>query len=205
MTVVALIIAVPRGLRRLACVVRFGSGRNKFVQLLIRSRNSSGRFVRSLILSSSSILLATLEADWTTEAGGSQVSYKYSLLINIDKTQVMASNSTACCIHIQNEQLEQVDMFPYLGSLITEEGECTTKFRTRLNKGQMIRASLQNLIESMRISCTISIYYRLKLKKVTWQWPRHFQGQFVVCRLGLALINMHAKFEVSSLNRSGDI
>ena len=25
--------------------VRFGSGRNKFVQLLIRSRNSSGRFV----------------------------------------------------------------------------------------------------------------------------------------------------------------
>ena len=63
MTVVALIIAVPRGLRRLACVVRFGSGRNKFVQLLIRSRNSSGRFVRSLILSSSSILLATLEAD----------------------------------------------------------------------------------------------------------------------------------------------
>jgi len=29
-------------------VVRFGSGRNKFVQLLIRSQNSSGRFVRSL-------------------------------------------------------------------------------------------------------------------------------------------------------------
>jgi len=40
--------------RRLApiCVcglVRFGFGRNKFVQLLIRSRNSSNRFVRSLI------------------------------------------------------------------------------------------------------------------------------------------------------------
>jgi len=62
MTVVALIIAVPAsdsladrhgGLRRLAriCVcgsVWFGSGRNKFVQLLIRSRNSSGRFVQSL-------------------------------------------------------------------------------------------------------------------------------------------------------------
>ena len=29
--------------------VWFGSGRNKFVQLLIRSRNSSGRFVRSLM------------------------------------------------------------------------------------------------------------------------------------------------------------
>jgi len=31
--------------------VRFGSGWNKFVQLLIRSRNSSGRFVRSLLVS----------------------------------------------------------------------------------------------------------------------------------------------------------
>ena len=38
-------------------------------------------------------------------------------------------------ILIQNEQLEQVDTFPYLGSLITEDGECTTEFRTRLMSG----------------------------------------------------------------------
>jgi len=37
-------------------------------------------------------------------------------------------------ILIQNEQLEQVDTFPFLGSLITEDGECMTKFRTRLNR-----------------------------------------------------------------------
>jgi len=37
---------------------------------------------------------------------------------------------------IQNEQLAQVNTFPYVpfGSLITEDGECTTEFRTRLNK-----------------------------------------------------------------------
>ena len=55
------------------------------------------------------ILLATLEAerqelvdclDW--------VSHRYSLLINIDKTKVMASDGTGCCILIQNEQLAQV-------------------------------------------------------------------------------------------------
>ena len=40
---------VVGGQRGSACVVRFGSGQNKFVQLLIRSRNSSGRFVRSLL------------------------------------------------------------------------------------------------------------------------------------------------------------
>jgi len=33
-------------------------------------------------------------------------------------------------------------------------------------------------------------------------WPRPFQGQFVVRWLGLAMINVHTKFEVSSLSRS---
>ena len=35
----------------------------------------------------------------------------------------MASDGIACRLLIQNEQLEQVDTFPYLGSLITEDGE----------------------------------------------------------------------------------
>jgi len=31
-----------------------------------------------------------------------------------------------------------VDTFPYLGSLVTEDDECTTEFRTRLNSEQAI-------------------------------------------------------------------
>ena len=69
----------------------------------------------------------------------------YSLLINIDKTKVMASDDIACRILIQNEQLAQVNTFSYiLGSLITEDGECTTEFRTRLSRGQAIGSSLQS-------------------------------------------------------------
>ena len=64
-------------------------------------------------------------------------------VINVDKTKVMASDGIAYRILIQNELLKQVDTFPYLGSLITKDGECTTEFRTRLNRGQAIRASLQ--------------------------------------------------------------
>ena len=58
-----------------------------------------------------------------------RVSRKYSLLISVDKTKtkVMASDSIVCHILIQNELLEQVDTFPYLGSVITEDGECTTE------------------------------------------------------------------------------
>jgi len=48
---------------------------------------------------------------------------KYSLLINVNKTKVVASNGIACRVLNQNELLEQVDTFPYLGSLITEDGE----------------------------------------------------------------------------------
>jgi len=60
----------------------------------------------------------------------------------------MASDGTACRILIQNELLEQVDTFPYLESLITEDGECTTEFCTRLNRGQAIGASLQKIWKS---------------------------------------------------------
>jgi len=66
------------------------------------------------------ILLPTLEAELQK-----LVDCKYSQLINANKTNVMASNGIACHILIQNEQLEQVDTFPYLGYLITEDGECT--------------------------------------------------------------------------------
>jgi len=63
-----------------------------------------------------------------------RVSRKYSLHINVDKTKVMATDCIACRLLIQNEQLEQADTFPYLGSVITEDGEFTTEFRTRLNR-----------------------------------------------------------------------
>jgi len=39
-------------------------------------------------------------------------------------------------------------VFPYLGSLITEDGERTTEFSTRLNRGRAIRASLQKIEKS---------------------------------------------------------
>jgi len=75
----------------------------------------------------------------------------------------MASNGIACRILIQNEQLEQVDTFPYL---ITEDGECTTEFRTRLNRGQAIGASLQKIWKSH----SIPISTKIRLTKAL-VWP----------------------------------
>jgi len=84
------------------------------------------------------ILLATSEAELQELVDRlDRVSCKYILLINVDKTKVMARDGIVCCILIQSEQLEQVNTFPYLGILITEDGECVTEFRTRLNRGQV--------------------------------------------------------------------
>ena len=95
-----------------------------------------------------------------------RVSRKYSQPINVDKTKVMASDGIACCILIQNEQLEQVNTFPYVGYLITEDGECTAVFCTRLNRGQAIGASLQKIWNRH----TIPISTKIQLMKAL-VWP----------------------------------
>jgi len=77
----------------------------------------------------------------------------------------MASDGIACRILFQNELLQQMDTFPYRGSLITEDGECTSEFRTRLNRGQAIGASLRKIWKSHSIP--ISTKIRL-MKALVW-------------------------------------
>jgi len=55
------------------------------------------------------ILLATTEAELQELVDHlDRVSREYSLLINVDRTKVMASDGIACCILIQNEQLTEL-------------------------------------------------------------------------------------------------
>ena len=104
------------------------------------------------------ILLATSEAELQELVDRlDRVNRENRLLINVDKTKAIASDGIACRVLIQNEQLEQMDTFPYLGSLITKDRECTTEFRTRLNRGQAIRASLQKIWESHSIPISTKI------------------------------------------------
>jgi len=79
-----------------------------------------GRVVTNFRYTDDIIMLATSEAELQELVDRlDRVSHKYSLLINVDKTTVVASDGIACLILIQYENLEQVDMFSYLGSLIT--------------------------------------------------------------------------------------
>jgi len=117
-----------------------------------------GRTITNLCYADDIILLATSEAELQELVDHlDRVSRRYSLLINVDKTKIMVSNGIAGHIRIQNEQLAQVNTFPYLGSLITEDGECTTEFCTRLSRGQTVGASLQKIWKSHSIPISTKI------------------------------------------------
>jgi len=122
--------------------------------------------ITNLRYADNSILLATSEVELQELLDRiDRVSCRFSLPINIDKTKVMTSDSIACRILIQNEQLAQVNTFPYLGSVIKENSESTTEFRTRLSRGQTIGASLQKIWKSRSIP--ISPKTRL-MKALVW-------------------------------------
>jgi len=108
-----------------------------------------GRRVTNLRYADDIILLANSEVELQDLVDRlDRVSQKYSLLINVEKTKVMASDGAPCNINIQGAQVEQVDTFPYLGSLITEDAECSKDIRARLSKGQAVRASLKKIWKS---------------------------------------------------------
>jgi len=67
-----------------------------------------GQMVTNFRYADGHILLATSEAELQEFVDHlNRVSREYSLLINVDKTKVMVSNSIACRMLVQNEQLEQ--------------------------------------------------------------------------------------------------
>jgi len=68
---------------------------------------------------------------------------RYSPLTNIDKTKVLATGTITCHIcTIDGSTQEQIDAFPYLGSLITLDTECSKEIRSRLAKGHSIVTTL---------------------------------------------------------------
>jgi len=84
-------------------------------------------------------LLATSEA-WTTGAGGSPRPSQLQIQPTHQRRRDQGNGERRHSVqHTHSEwTTEQVDTFPYLGSLISEDGECTTEVRTRLNRGQAI-------------------------------------------------------------------
>ena len=59
---------------------------------------------------------------------------KYGMEINIDKSHVMrvSRSNESLQINVNNRELNEVDHFMYLGSVLTRDGYCTRKIKMRL-------------------------------------------------------------------------
>ena len=74
-----------------------------------------------------------------------RIGKKYGMQINIGKTKVMTTTETKCTIKINQEELEQVDRFTYLGSTINEDSDCGAEIRVRLAKGYAVATDLKKI------------------------------------------------------------
>ena len=74
-----------------------------------------------------------------------------SLKLNIQKTKITASGSITSC-EIDGETVETVADFIFLGSKITEDGDCSHEIKRRLLLGRKVMTNLDSILKSRDIT-----------------------------------------------------
>src|SRR6218665_3818237 len=114
-----------------------------------------GRRIINLRYADDIILIAnTMEDLQTLMRRLNEAGRKFGLQINTSKTKVMTTTGATCQIRINEETLEQVDTFMYLGSAITRDSDCATEIRMRLVKGYAVATDLKRIWKSHDIKVT---------------------------------------------------
>ena len=78
-------------------------------------------------------------------------SEKVGLKFNIQKTKIMASGPIISW-EIDGETVETVSDFIFLGSKITEDGDCSHEIKRRLLLGRKVMTNLDSILESRDIT-----------------------------------------------------
>ena len=78
-------------------------------------------------------------------------SEKVGLQINIQKTKIMASGSITSW-QIENEIVEAVAHFIFLGSKITADGDCSHEIKRHLLLGRQAMTNLDSILKSRDIT-----------------------------------------------------
>ena len=91
-----------------------------------------------------------------------EVSEKVGLKLNIQKTKIMAS-SPITSWQIDGETVETVADFIFLGSKITEDGDCSHEIKRRLLPGRKVMTNPDSILKSR----DITLPTKVRLAKVT--------------------------------------
>ena len=84
-------------------------------------------------------------------------SEKASLKLNIQKTKIMASGPITSW-QIDGETVETVKEFIFLGSKITEDGDCSHEFKRCLLHGRKAMTNLDNILKSRDITLPTKVH-----------------------------------------------
>ena len=84
-------------------------------------------------------------------------SEKAGLIVNIQKTKIMASDPITTW-QIDGETMETVRDFIFLGSKITAEGDCGLKIKRRLLLGRKALTNLDSVLKSRDINLSTKIH-----------------------------------------------
>ena len=84
-------------------------------------------------------------------------SEKVGLKLNIQKTKIMASASITSW-EIDRETMETVTGFIFLGSKITEEGDCSHEIKRRLLLGRKAITNLGSILKSRDITLSANVH-----------------------------------------------
>ena len=84
-------------------------------------------------------------------------SEKAGLKLNIQKTKIMAS-SPITAWQIDEEKMETVTDFIFLGSKITAEGDCSHEIKRRLLFGRKAMTNLDSILKSRDITLPTKVH-----------------------------------------------
>ena len=133
----------------------------------------SGRIINNLRYADDIILIAKSPNDLQQLLDKvDEVSRKFGLEISTRKTKVMVVAKERIMMHIycNGELLEQVNSFRYLGSIITESGDCSKDIKMRLGIGRSAIKSLECIWKDRSLSITAK---KRVLQTVIWPVALH--------------------------------
>ena len=113
----------------------------------------AGRNTNNLIYADNTTLMAESEEELKSLLMKvKEESENVGLKLNIQKTKIMASSSITSC-QIDEETLETVADFIFLGSKITADCGCSHEIKRHLLLGREVTTNLDSIIKSRDITC----------------------------------------------------
>ena len=117
----------------------------------------SRRNINNLRYPDDTTLMAESEEELKSLLKVKEESEKVGLKLSIEKTKIMASSPISSW-QIDGETVEAVSDFIFLGSKITEDGDCSHKIKRRLLLGRKVMSNLDSISKSRDITLPTKVH-----------------------------------------------